>query len=115
MGVNEKYPVIAVIASIVISLMVLSLSSCSSCKGKEEVTGKTVSAENGYAKGLSALPADAAALFSFEKFDSAMEIIDKDSETIVAGIIFGRSKLQPFFNLLGRAYEKMGRDRKSVV
>ena len=109
MGVNGKYLVIAVIASIVISLIVSSFFSCSSCKSRERMTDKSVSPEDGYTKGLSALPTDAAALFSFEKFGSAMEVIDKESEAIVAGIIFGRSKLQPFFNLLGRAYEKMGR------
>jgi hypothetical protein len=109
MRVNRKYPVIAGIASIVISLLVSSLFLCSSCKGRERITDKTVSTKNEYAKGLSALPTDAAALFSFEQLGSAMEIINKESEDIFAGIVFSQSKLQPFINLLGVTYEKIGR------
>ena len=115
MGSSRRYPVIAIIVTIVITLIISSsLLSCSSCKGREGETDRETSTAKGYTKGLSALPVDAAALFSFGKFGSARDIINNESETIAAGIVFSRSKLQPFIDLLGKVNDKTDRrDREN--
>ena len=110
MGSIRKYPIIAIIAAIFTTLVMLGVS-CSSNRGGGE-NGGNVEVDAGKAgsvKGLGALPTDAAALFSFGKFDLALDIIGKESETIASEVIFGNLKLQPIVEVLGRVYGKMNR------
>ena len=102
MGTGKKYLIIAVVAAVVTTLVVAILFLYPS----EE---SSVGDDGNSWRGLSSLPVDAAAVFSFERFDSALEILDGGEKSLIAEIAFGQSKLKPLFDLLKDATEKMKR------
>ena len=105
MRAYKKYRILSIIPSTIVAFVMLAVLSCSSGRGNSENAGGAGRS----VRGLSAVPTDAAALFLFEKFDSALDFTGKEKETIAGGVIFGNLKLQPLIEVLGRTHKNMGR------
>ena len=103
---KRKYLIIAFVAAIATISIIALLFLYPSAKGEPD-------GSKGSLRGLGSVPVDAAALFSFERFDSALEVLDGGANSLMSEVVFGRSKLSPFFKVLGVVEDKMRRRDES--